>query len=92
MRSFVVYLRRPQPKPATPLVRGARPLRVELTRSQLVSGTVAPGARVPVAPSTAFWRRPPVHGTGREGALRVDLAVRRTVWLRPLFAHSGLLE
>ena len=37
MRSFVVYVwaAAPAAQAATPLVRGARPLRVELTRSQL---------------------------------------------------------
>jgi hypothetical protein len=68
--------RRPRPKPATPLVRGVRPLRVELTCSQLVSGTGAPGARAPVALSTAFWRRPPVHGTGPKGRSGSEADIR----------------
>jgi hypothetical protein len=50
-----------------------RTARVELTRSQLVQerSLLAQGSR---SAFDGFWRRPPVHGTGREGALRVDSA------------------
>ena len=46
--------------------------RVELPRSQRISGTVGPGATGRLQPKTAFSRFPPVHRVDLEGRLRVE--------------------
>ena len=67
------------PEPPPHGVTGQRPMCVKLSTLAIFVASGEPAKanvrswrKAPVAPSTAFWRRLPVHGTGREGALKVE--------------------